>query len=297
LLGAAGVALSRCYRESGRLDLSIAVAEEVRETLNERGMRGLYEYVMLIVGSASAYYEKDDLNQARRLCTRAIAVAEESGSNRACAASYWEASMLEYDAGQTERALALTARAMALLEADGTNRNVALLRSLTAFYNLELPEPDLAQAHALFEIAARELEWSAASPVDMARNLLGHARVSLARGDDQAAGQMLDRISDAAEMQMPSLAVVKALLRGHHHASRTRNEAASRCYDEACDLLTLLASDRDTAHLWFELADAREALGQLDKALDAYRIAGVILGGEKPRRRSHRSPMMPVLSA
>ncbi|MGL5811283.1 MAG: helix-turn-helix domain-containing protein [Nocardioides sp.] len=290
LLGAVGVALSRCYRESGRLGRAVAVAEEVGGELRGRGLEGSYEYVMLIVGLAAAWYEKGDLNQAIRLCARGLVAAEVSGSTRGRAAACWMASAPEYDVGNIDEALELTSRALESLEVEGSNESVALLRSQLASYYTESPAPDLSKARALFELAGRELEWSLASPVELARNFLGQARASLAGGDSSLASMFLGRISPSAEAQIPYFRAAKALLRGHIRAADGGVESASRSYGEARYLLARLDRNRDAAQLWFELAEGWTAIDHFDEALDSYRMSSAILGGEKPRRPASSFP-------
>ncbi|MGL5824080.1 MAG: tetratricopeptide repeat protein [Nocardioides sp.] len=282
LLAAIGLALVRCYREAGSPDQAIAVGEERLAKLSRQGLEGLDDHIRLTVNVASAYRDKGNLSQARQLCARGLEAAEQFDSIEGCAAAYWAASQMEHEAGNTSEAISLATKALAMLENGDSTRNLALLRTEIAFHHLAAPEPDLAAADALFELAGRELDWSSANRIDLACNLLGRARVRLGGGLLEEAMAFLDQVPREAEDQLPMIAVERILLTGHVHAAKPDFEAASRSYDQAHDLLVLLHDERDVAQLWFELADAHRALGQTDLAARAYRASSMMLGAKSP---------------
>ncbi|MGL5809523.1 MAG: tetratricopeptide repeat protein [Nocardioides sp.] len=290
VLGAVGLALTRCYLETGSLDQAITVGEEMLAKLRRQGLEGLDDHIKLTVNVASAYRGKDDVNRARRLCARALDAAEKFDTTEGRASAHWVASQMEHEAGNTSEAISLATKALAMLENGDSTRNLALLRTELAFYHLTAPEPDLAAADALFELAGRELDWSSANRIDLACNLLGRARVRLGGGLLKEAMAFLDQVPREAEDQLPMIAVERILLTGHVHAAKPDFEAASRSYDEAHDLLVLLHDERDVAQLWFELADARRALGQTDLAIRAYRASSMMLGARRPVWQNGRKP-------
>ncbi|MGL5808331.1 MAG: helix-turn-helix domain-containing protein [Nocardioides sp.] len=287
-LAAIGVALSRCYREGSHNELAIAVGEEVSGELQARGLQGLTDSIRLVVSTAAAHFENDNLNQARRLCARAVAAAEQHQSIEGQAIAYWEASILEDAAGMTGEARLFASRALSILQPSGETLQLSILRTQLASYCLDPAEPDLAQAQAHLEQARRELEWSPASPLNEARTLIGLARVQLGYGSPGDAAQLLEALPDGAETQAPYFAAMRSLLAGHIHAFQENPEEAKRSYDVGRDLLALLDDDRNASQLWFELAEGLRAIEELDGALGAYRRAGDLLGAA--RKRGHREP-------
>lgn len=282
ILAPIGTALSRCYRETGSLDLAVSSGEAVLEMLKEQNLTGLDDHMRLTVTVAAAYFEKGDTSQAIRLCRRALTSAEKHGSVEGRAAAYWEASILERTAGNIHEAIRLANRALAILETGDSTRNLGRLRVQLGFYELAKPDADLDEALSIFELARREMDWSSASPIDMSRALMGLAKVHLACGETEKALSRLDEIQFEAEDQSPLLAVEKLVLRGHIYLAAMRDDDARYALDQASDVLLMLGDDRGAAQLWFEVGEARQRLGQIELALIAFRSASMNLGAELP---------------
>ena len=90
-----GIALSRCYRESGDFCKAVEVGEMLLEQLTDTPLDGTDEAVQMAVTLAAAYFERGDTAQAVRVCRRAITKAESLESRAARASAYWNASVFE----------------------------------------------------------------------------------------------------------------------------------------------------------------------------------------------------------
>ena len=124
----AAIALSRCYRISGDLNLAVTRGESVLADLAGTPLESADESVQLAVTVAAAYYERGDTGQAVRTCRKAIARAEQLGPPKARASAYWNASIMESERGSVAEAIPLAERALALLAEGSDGRNLARLR-------------------------------------------------------------------------------------------------------------------------------------------------------------------------
>ena len=199
-----GIALCRCTRDSGDLARAIDTGETVRARLTAAGLDGSDESVQLTVTLASAYHERGDVAFAARLCRDAVRRAEATGSPTARASAYWNASMVVAESGDVSEALPMAERALALLSEGSDSRNVARLRSMLASLQLAGDPPQLDPAEENLERADAELRSSSASPVDLARNTLSRARVSLLRGDPTDAVDLASEAYREAEGLAPA---------------------------------------------------------------------------------------------
>lgn len=284
---AVGIALSRCYRETGELSKAIEVGEGVLAGLTELGLAGTTEYVRLAVTVAAAHFESGAVGVATRMTQRAIQAAETLASPEAQAAAYWNASIIERHAGNIEGAVRTAARALALLENDDSTRNLARLRTQLAQFHLRRDRPDLKAARSLLKHAANELRWSSASPVDVARNQLGYARLHLLGGDPEAARSALAEVPLAVNEQDAQLAAEVRVL--DILALLALGEPFEAAHDDVASLLSLLNGDRGVAQLWFELGEGLAAAGDLERAASAYREASRGFGAGQV--------LLPVLNA
>jgi transcriptional regulator with XRE-family HTH domain len=274
----AAIALSRCYRESGDLNLAIDAGERVLHWLAGTPLDATDESVQLSVTIAAAYYERGDTGTAVRICRRAIDKADQLDSPQARASAYWNASMMEADRGSVRNAIPLAERALALLADGQDGRNLARLRSTVADLQLQLDPPAIDAARDNLARADEELRYSSASAIDLARNQLFRARASLLAGDlDEARQMCTDIVVDFVEVD-PSLAADAQTIRGQAAAALGAPEEARDAYRHAVMLLTSIGADRNAAQLWFELAGLLEAVGDLETARTAYRSAAASVG-------------------
>jgi transcriptional regulator with XRE-family HTH domain len=272
------IALSRCFRESGDLNKAIEVGEGLLAELAGTPLDSADEAVQMAVTLAAAYYERGDAGQAVRTCRKAVAKAELLTSATARASAYWNASMMEALQGSVSDAVLLAERALALLSEGQDSRNLARLRTQLGIMQLQLDPPEVAEAQQHLEQAARELEWSSAGSVDIARNDLALARAHLLDGDTQSARAMSTCVHATIREQAPLLAADAKSLEGQAAAQDGRVDEAAQAYREAVFILTGIGADRGAAQLWFELAGLLEEIGEFDGARGAYRSAAASAG-------------------
>jgi len=272
------ISLSRCYREAGDLGMAIDVGERASTTIEEHGLSGVNEAMQLTLTVAAAYFERGDTGHAVRLCKRTIERAEELDSATARGSAYWNASIMRARQGSIAEALPMARKAIALFEQDADNRNLARLRSELASMQLRLDPPEAESAKESLERAARELDWSSASPMDKAYNQLSLARANLILGHSDEAAEQLESSYQIAREQAPLAAAEALVLRGQIAASEHRAEDAKATYREAILLLSGVGADRRAAELWFELGGLLQDVGDAAAALDAYRRAAASTG-------------------
>ena len=90
-----GIALSRCYNESGDFAKAVEVGEMILEHLADTPLDDTDEAVQMAVTMAAAYFERGDTGQAVRVCRKAMTKAESLDSPVARASAYWNASVFE----------------------------------------------------------------------------------------------------------------------------------------------------------------------------------------------------------
>jgi transcriptional regulator with XRE-family HTH domain len=251
-LGAAtaAIALCRCLREIGDLSRSIEVGEGVLATLRGAGLGGSDDAVQLVVTVAAAYFETGAVATASRLCREAMASAEELGSAKARAAAYWNASMVEAHQGHVAEALPLAKRALALLSEGSDARNLARLRCMLGTLQLRSDPPQLDEALATLTSGDQELRATSASPVDLARNAAGRARIHLMRGDLAAAESLAAEAVDTLAGGGPLVEADARSVLGQVAAREGRTDAAQRQLERAAALLTSIGADRAVAERW-----------------------------------------------
>ena len=139
-----GIALSRCYRETGDLALAIEAGERVeaghRRHRTRRDRRG---------GPALAHHRRR-LHRARRPASRQPHLHDSGrASGRALppsvarAGAYWNSSFVLSERGDIEAALPLASRALALLAEGRDARNLARLRIRVGELQLQSDPPEV----------------------------------------------------------------------------------------------------------------------------------------------------------
>jgi tetratricopeptide (TPR) repeat protein len=272
------IALSRCYREAGDLGRAVDIGERATERIEQHGLSGLNEAMQLTLTMAAAYFERGDTGHAVRLCKQTISRAEAFGSPAARASAYWNASAMASRQGSVREALAMAQRAIALFEQEDDVRNLARLRIELANVQLRQDPPEAAEAKESLERAARELDWSSASPMDKAYSQLALARATLLLGDADTAADLASSCYQIAQQHAPLSAAEALVLRGQIAASQGRTQEASSTYKEAILLLSGVGADRRAAELWVELGGLLQDVGETAAALDAYRRAAASTG-------------------
>jgi tetratricopeptide (TPR) repeat protein len=169
-------------------------------------------------------------------------------------------------------------KAIAVFEQDTDARNLARLRTELAHMQLRQDPPEAAEAKVTLELAARELDWTSASPMDKADNQLAMARATLLLGDPERAAELAQSSYELARGQAPLTSAEVLVLQGQIAASQGRTDEASATYKEAILLLSGVGADRRAAELWFELGGLLQDVGEAAAALDAYRRAAASTG-------------------
>ena len=275
---AAAVALCRCLRETGDLTGSIEVGEAVLATLRASGLGGTDDAVQLVVTIAAAYFETGAVATAARLCREAMTSAEELGSAKARAAAYWNASMVEANQGHVAEALPLAKRALALLSEGRDARNLARLRSMLGLLQMRTDPPQLDEALASLVSGEAELRATSASPVDLARNAAGQARVHLMQGRLADAERLATAAVEQVEGDAPLVEAEARSVLGQVAARQERTDLAQDHLQRASALLTSIGADRTVAELWYELGACMDDLGMVAEARDAFRRAAASTG-------------------
>lgn len=282
-----GIALSRCYRESGDFAKAVEVGEMLLEHLEDTPLDGTDEAVQLAVTLAAAYYTRGDISQAVRVCRRAVTKAEGLESSVARASAYWNASVFEAARGAVRDAIPLAERALALLAEGQDARNLGRLRTTLGIMQLRMDPPMIDEAQQQLRQAAVEFQWCSASPLDIGRNELALARAHYLAGDIDSAQEISARIHDEAKAVSPVMAADAKSLEGQVYAARGEVQAAVSAYREAVMVLTGAGSDREAAEMWFELAGLLEDVNEYDAARDAYRSAAAASGVQtRPKLRT-----------
>lgn len=273
------IALSRCYRDSGEFARAVAVGDTAAATITELGIEGLTEAIQLTVTVAAAHHRLGDLDEAMRVCMRALQAAETYDSPVAKASAYWNASVIENTArGATVLATDMARKALALFEAADDNRNLAKVRAEVASLQLSQDPPDGAAALETLRNAERELAWSGASAWEISLLHITRGRAHLAIGEHAEALDSIQTGLELAPAQAPFLRASADSLKGRIAAAEGRLDDARALYRNAVMELTAAGSDRGAAQLWFDLANLLTEVGDTEGALLAFRSAGASTG-------------------
>lgn len=274
----AGIALSRCYRESGDLHRAVEVADRLLEEIEDTPLEATDEAIQLTATLAGAHYVLGDMGQAIRVCRSAIARAEELGSPVARASAYWNASMFEADRGALPDALSLAQHALTLLHDGGDARNLARLRLEIGRMQLEIRPPQIDEAYANLLQASQEFEHTSASQIDRIRAELGLAEAKLLSGRADEALTAAVALYRSTWEQHPVSAANAKLLEGQAWAAAGDMRSSVAAYQQAVMLLTGVGADRSVANLWYHLARLLEEAGEQEEAIKAYRSAAASAG-------------------
>ena len=275
-----GIALSRCYRESGDFSKAVEVGEMILEQLADTPLDSSDEAVQMAVTLAAAYFERGDTSQAVRVCRKAVTKAEKLESPTARASAYWNASMMEHAQGSVRDAIPLAERALQLLAEGQDSRNLARLRNQLGIMQLRMDPPQVDEAQetpAPGGLGAR----AGAAPAPSrspATSWPGRRRTS-SRARSETAQVMSGQIHESVHAHAPIVAADAKALEGQTlRRARADRGGGQVAYREAVLLLTGIGSDRGAAQLWFELAGLLEDVGDFDAARDAYKSAAASTG-------------------
>lgn len=287
---AGGIALVRCYKETGDLSLAIEVGERLEARIEELGLGQSDEAVMFAVNVAGAYIRRGDLHKAARVCTLAVERADQLSSSRARAGAYWNASLVHAKRGDIATAAPMASRALALMTEGNDTRNLARLRAMLGELQLQMDPPDIEAARENLERARDEMTSSSASEIDIAGADIRIAQSHLLAGEPEKALELVSLAQQAAGARAADAQAEALVVRGQALAALGHNDRAHQSYVEAMHVLTSAGADRPVAQLWFELADLMEEAGDLDSAREAYRSAAATSGLISRRRVARQIP-------
>ena len=266
-----GIALSRCYRESGDFSKAVEVGEMILEQLADTPLDSSDEAVQMAVTLAAAYFERGDTSQAVRVCRKAVTKAEKLESPEARASAYWNASIMEHAQGSVRDAVPLAERALQLLRRGaGRAQPRTAADAASGMMQLRLDPPQIDEAEKNLAQAAEELMWCSAGPVEIARNDLAIARAHFLKGD--VGRRSGDEWSDPRDGAGPRTfrGCGREVARGTGiRGGRPDRSRRSSAYREAVLVLTSIGSDRGAART-------------------VVRVGGSARGGRRPRRGARR---------
>ena len=178
-----GIALSRCYRESGDFAKAVEVGEMILEHLADTPLDTTDEAVQMAVTLAAAYFERGDTGQAVRVCRKAMTKAETLDSPIARASAYWNASIFEAGRGSVRDAIPLAQRALALLRRGSGRPQPGVGCAPTwASCSCAWTRPRSTRRSRTCSRRRRRSQWCSAGPVDVGRNELAQARAHYLSG-------------------------------------------------------------------------------------------------------------------
>jgi tetratricopeptide (TPR) repeat protein len=273
----AATALSRIWREQGQLERAIACAQGALTDLPPDAVAS-EEGIRLSVTLAAALFMGGRTAEAAELCDRAIAESERLSSPVARASAYWNASMIREKSGDVTGALALAKRALHLLENTERVRDLGRLRTTLAEIMLRADPPRISDAREQLQIGDTELDWSAASPVDRARNELVNAQALFMDGDSEQATAHALTVVNMTEDDLPLARVDALILLGQIEWNAGERERAQGWYRQAIIVLTGVGADREAGQAWFELGTLASEAGLTAEAADAFRRAAASTG-------------------
>jgi tetratricopeptide (TPR) repeat protein len=262
----------RCYQEAGDVGYAVDVGESTLAAIRDQGLTGSDTHAELASSVLGAYYERGDLVRAQRIVTEVLDVVEQTGSPRARAAVYWNASLVAEQRDDMPTALLLAERALAVYAESDDVRALARLRVAYGWLLLRCLPPRPDEARSQLRASLEDLT-EVGSEVDLAycETELARAELLLDRPQEalRLAGSAVSRLGSAPrpEHAHTSLVRARALL-----ALGRRDEAVD-AYRAAATMLGGLELSRHAAAAWRELADAFAELGMLEDATLAYQQA------------------------
>lgn len=263
------LAMSRCYRNAGDLDMAIQIGEEAMRSASELGLERTDEYIRLGCTVLGAYHGRGDIVRSRMLAAELVQAADEMGAPHTRGAAYWNASVVAEARGDLAQALSLIDRALALFGEGDDRRNLAGLRMAYAWLLLQGDEPRATEALTLLDGVRDEV--AAHGGVDDLRHFestRADALLALGRLDEahDAAQAALRDLDDQPRMETARARLVLArVLRAEGDVDQSAREGAL-----AASMLDAMGATRRAATAWRELGDLYRDLGRTDEALEAF---------------------------
>jgi transcriptional regulator with XRE-family HTH domain len=263
------LALTRCYREAGDLDMAVQVGEEAMRSAIEVGLEGSDEHVRLGCTVLAAYYERGDLVRSQALASTLMTLADAAGAPHTRGAAYWNASMVAESRGEAAQALVLVERALAMFGESDDTRNLARLRVAYAWLLMQEPEPRAAEALRLLDgVEAQITAHGSAVEISSFNTERARAFLALGRVDEarESVEESLTGLGDRPRIETARARLLRARILRQQGAI---DDAVLECA-EAAQTLESMGAGRQAAAAWRELADLYRDLGRADDAMNSY---------------------------
>ncbi len=160
-----GIALSRCYRESGDFSKAVEVGEMILEQLADTPLDTSDEAVQMAVTLAAAYFERGDTSQAVRVCRKAV----DQGRDARVADRSRLGLLERQHHGGTPRAavrdaIPLAERALPCWPRDRTVATSAVCAPSSAIMQLRMDPPQIDEAQEHLASRGCRVQWCSAGP-------------------------------------------------------------------------------------------------------------------------------------
>jgi Tetratricopeptide repeat./Helix-turn-helix. len=265
------IALSRCHREMGDVEMAIEVAEQLMgEMIGGGWSDDLIELgATLLVG----YLARGDSLRAEHYTTELLAAADALGTPRAVVAANWNAALNADAAGRGEEAIPLVERALIVQSEIGDLRNLGRLRSDYALLLLRNRPGEAARSRDLLLKAEQELRESSAGTVDHAYCMLNLAETEMTLGHVEQAAEHIRKAIDILSDSSPDTEMEARLLLCRAYLQLGRPQDAAVEAKAATELLDELPATRINTENWLTAASVLEEVGDHEESRRAYQRA------------------------
>lgn len=263
------LAMSRCYREAGDIDMAIQIGEEAMRSAADLGLELTDEFIRLGSTVLGAYYFRGDTVRSKALAEELISLADKAGAPHTRGAAYWNASIVAESRGDLAQALSLVDRALAMFGESDDRRNLLRLRTTYAWLLMQGDEPQSQQALDLLDGMSSEISVHGGAvdvayyDTERARALLGLGRLGEA---SESLHKALEELGDKSRLEAAATKLLLARVL-QRQGEIDRSIAEGR---EAAVMLESMGTSRAAAAGWRQLADLYRDFGHTDDALDAY---------------------------
>ncbi|MFC7261331.1 helix-turn-helix domain-containing protein [Streptomyces lutosisoli] len=270
------IALCRCYRAAGDLDMSIEIGEKATRTLDDLGLEMTDDHVQLGTALMGCYQLRGNLPRAHMLAARLVETADSTGSRATRGSAYWNAGLVAHSRGRTSEALALIERALVLMAQTDNVRHQAMLKGSYGILLLESHTPEPARALRLLKEARRDLA-EVGTALERALAEMGVAWATLRCGRAEEAVTLAERALGLFSAQDTVEVVEARFILGEALFATGESGRGESAFQEAVRQLGRLTPSRKTSKLWRRLGDFWQHQGRSAEALGAYQqaLAGV----------------------
>jgi tetratricopeptide (TPR) repeat protein len=263
--------LCRCVRERGLLASEADRIEQTLEAVRALELAATPVALELVSHLAAIRQEQDDAASANALLADAAGLIEKAGHADSLAGTYWHASTIARQAGQSRQAMELADRAIAACRAVTGADALARVRVACA------GAPGVSGRHTRLATAALRISVECGSPVDIARCEVELSGALLAADPERAHALATAALARVGPAFRCSRAEARAAL-GRAAWELGRRDEAIRELHEAADELAELGLTRLSARGLLHVAALQEQDGHVQDALATYRQAVAVIG-------------------